>query len=107
MQIFEDKTPVVANTIGQADSKKHPGGAPPMLDWDAVESALEAECKLQESVPHRQHSDPHWRTKADAHRWVREEYLKRKDDAPGDTTMKTRVGPMLDRINQRLQKVGN
>jgi len=90
-----------------ADSKKHPGGAPPILDWAAVESALEAECKLQESVPHRKHSDRHWRTKADAYRWVREEYLKRKGGGPSDTAMKTRVGPMLDRINERLQKVGN
>ncbi len=102
MGISNDKPLVEAN------SKKHPGGAPPILDWHAVESALEAECKLQESVPHRKHSDRHWRTKADAYRWVREEYLKqRKGGGPSDTAMKTRVGPMLDRINERLQKVGN
>jgi hypothetical protein len=106
MRVFSNEPIVAANTKGQ-DSKKHPGGAPPILDWEDVESALEAECKLQESVPHRKHSDRHWRTKADAYRWVREEYLKQKGGGPSDTTMKSRVSPMLDRINERLQKVRN
>jgi hypothetical protein len=103
-------TPIAPAIVASAPSSpKHPGGVASKFDWGPVERELEAECRLQESVPHRKHSDKNWRTKADAYRWTREnvKQLNRNDGGPCDTAMKDNVGPMLDRIAGRLKEGGN
>jgi hypothetical protein len=76
------------------------GGRPPVYDWAAVELALANECRLQEGVPRRDHSDPDWRTLADACRFVREKFSW-ANGGPSDTALKVRVRPMLNRIGAK------
>jgi hypothetical protein len=87
-----------------AVKKLHPGGAPPRYDWDSIEIALEEECRLQESVPHRAHSDNEWRTQADAIKYLCEERFNKQwiDGGPALSTMKEKVGPMLKRIRAKM-----
>lgn len=95
-----------SDETGASSVAKHPGGALPKFDWQAIEAALEAECKLHASVPRRGHSDRDWRSKVDAYRFVRE-HLNLKDGGPSETALKENVGPMLERIEARLKKGGN
>jgi hypothetical protein len=88
------------------DEVANKGGRPDEYDWSAIESALEDECRLQESVPMPGHSDKDWRTKADAMRYVRNRF-NWTDGGPADSTLKAHIGQMLQRIDQRLRKVEN
>jgi hypothetical protein len=116
LQVHRDAVLLFAGKMGFArptwlepsapTSPKHAGGAPPTFDWAEIEEALEEECRLQESVPHLQHSAKDWRRKADAYRWVRE-HLKRSDGGPSDSILKEKIGPMLDRIGSRMKKADN
>jgi hypothetical protein len=81
-------------------------GRPKLYDWSTIEAALDGECRLQESVPRDDHTDKDWRTQADAIRYLHE-YFQWGDDAPGDSTLKTEVGPMLKRIGERMKKASN
>jgi hypothetical protein len=84
------------------------GGRPGKYDWAAIEAALEEECRLQASVPIRNHTDKQWRTKADAMRYLRDRFKRKwSDGGPGDTTLKDKIGPMLRRIGARMKKAGN
>jgi hypothetical protein len=84
------------------------GGAPYKYDWKAAEAALDEECRLQESIPVRDHSDREWRTRADAMRWLRDRFSRQwRDGGPADSTLKKQVGEMLQRIAARMKKAGN
>jgi hypothetical protein len=90
------------------DEAAKKGGRPDKYDWTKLEAALEAECRLQESIPHQNHSDENWKTEADAMRFLRESFEREwSEGGPGDSTLKRRIGPMLDRIDERLKKTGN
>jgi hypothetical protein len=87
--------------------EKHPGGAPVKYDWAGGEDRLAQVCEQCGGIPSRSHTAPDWRTKADAYRVVREYLDLDGDGGPSDTVLKERVGPMLDRIDRRMKKVGN
>jgi hypothetical protein len=80
---------------------KHAGGAPEKYDWVLVQEILEKECKEQGSIPHSNHSDPDWRTKAHAIKYVCKQMARDwRDGEPADSTLKKRVGAMLAEIEE-------
>jgi hypothetical protein len=94
-----------AKQTGQAIEK--PGGAPQKYDWASAEDRLAKECGLLEGIPRYGHPDPEWRTKAHAYELVRKHLDLEGTGGPADTTLKEKVGPMLERIDSRMKKVGN
>lgn len=81
-----------------AAAAKRSGGRPAKYDWWAVQLVLEQGCKHHGGVPRRGHPDLDWQGQADACRYVREQMRNEwGDDGPGDTTLKERVGLMLQK----------
>lgn len=87
--------------------EKHPGGRPEAYDWTSAEAALAQECKLCGGIPRRDHTVTDWRTKADAQGFVRDYLEKLHGKGPEPTALKEKVGPMLNRIDEQMKKVGN
>jgi hypothetical protein len=82
---------------------KHAGGAPDKYEWETIRMILEERCSDHGDVPNKNYPDLDWRTQADACRYVRKRMEKEwANDGPADSTLRSRVGPMLSQIATRL-----
>jgi hypothetical protein len=90
----------------QSAKAKAKVGAPTKYDWNKWQEALEGECCLQESIPHEAHSDPKWRTQADAINYLNGRFNSR-GGGPSPSRMRAKVARMLAQIDAKRKAAQN
>ncbi|MEW6438818.1 MAG: hypothetical protein AB1508_16795 [Pseudomonadota bacterium] len=85
-----------------ASVKRQQGGRPPAADLDALELAIENECKQRGCVPRDMEGPKGWQTQEDVIRWALT-WLTDRGTPLGHTQAKTHVSRILHRISQKAR----
>jgi hypothetical protein len=103
-----DMESLEAVLLSKVPAARHAGGRPPIYDWVRVRKVLGEECELQGSIPRSDHSDPEWRKRAHAIKYVRERMRQHwPEGGPCDSALSPRIAQMLAEIDACMRNPGN